>query len=101
MVPKSPKISVVIPVKNMAGKIEQCLKAVFAQSLPPYEVVVVDGRSTDGTAERAQNFPVKIFYQDYGAAGAAQSERIVDRKCATLLQELAGPGVANVDVARV
>ena len=55
MVPKSPKISVVIPVKNMAGKIEQCLKAVFAQSLPPYEVVVVDGRSTDGTAERAQN----------------------------------------------
>ncbi len=69
---KSAKISVIIPVKNVAGKIEQCLKAVFAQSLPPYEVIVVDGRSTDGTAERAQNYPVKVFYQDYGAAGAAR-----------------------------
>jgi GT2 family glycosyltransferase len=69
---KSAKISVIIPVKNMAGKIEQCLKAVFAQSLPPHEVIAVDGRSTDGTAERAQKFPVKVFYQDYGAAGAAR-----------------------------
>ncbi|HEY51583.1 MAG TPA: glycosyltransferase [Dehalococcoidia bacterium] len=67
-----PRISVIIPVKNMAGKIEACLKAVFAQSLPPYEVIVVDGRSTDGTAERAQKFPVKVFEQDYGAAGAAR-----------------------------
>jgi glycosyltransferase involved in cell wall biosynthesis len=72
MVPESSRISVIIPVKNMAGKIEPCLKAVFAQSLPPYEVIVVDGRSTDGTAERAQKFPAKIFYQDYGAAGAAR-----------------------------
>lgn len=72
MVPKSVKISVIIPVKNMAGKIEQCLQAVFAQSLPPHEVIVVDGRSTDGTAARAQHFPVRLFYQDYGAAGAAR-----------------------------
>jgi len=70
--PQSPKISVIIPVKNMAGKIEQCLKAVFAQSLSPHEVIVVDGRSTDGTVERAQKFPVKVFEQDYGAAGAAR-----------------------------
>ncbi|MBU2534749.1 MAG: glycosyltransferase [Chloroflexota bacterium] len=69
---KSAKISVIIPVKNVSGKIKQCLKAVFAQSLMPYEVIVVDGRSTDGTAERAQNYPVKVFYQDYGAAGAAR-----------------------------
>lgn len=72
MVPETSKISVIIPVKNMAGKIEQCLKAIFAQSLPPDEVIVVDGRSTDDTVEQAQNFPVKIFYQDYGAAGAAR-----------------------------
>jgi len=72
MVKKSPKISVVIPVKNMAGKIEQCLKAVFAQSLPPHEVIVVDGHSTDGTAAIARNFSTKVIYQDYGAAGAAR-----------------------------
>ena len=72
MASKSPKISVIIPVKNVAGKIEPCLEAVFSQSLSPHEVLIVDGRSTDGTVERAQKFPVKVFDQDYGAAGAAR-----------------------------
>ncbi len=72
MASKSPKISVIIPVKNMAGKIAQCLEAVFSQSLSPHEVLIVDGRSADGTVERAQKFPVKVFDQDYGAAGAAR-----------------------------
>jgi len=67
-----PKISVVIPVRNEAEKIEQCLKAVFAQSLKPREVIVVDGRSTDETVEKARKFPVRIFLQDYGACGAAR-----------------------------
>jgi len=43
------KISVVIPVKNEEEKTERCLEAVFSQSLKPYEVIVVDGHSTDGT----------------------------------------------------
>ena len=72
MASKTPKISVIIPVKNMAGKIEQCLEAVFSQSLSPHEVIVVDGRSVDGTVERAKRFPVRVFDQDYGAAGAAR-----------------------------
>lgn len=66
------KISVVIPVRNEADKIEQCLEAIFAQSLRPYEVIIVDGHSTDATVEKAKKFPVKVFYQDYGAAGAAR-----------------------------
>lgn len=68
-----PKISVIIPVRNEAGKIEQCLEAVFAQSLKPYEVIVVDGGSNDGTVERAKKFPVKVFYEDYhNRAGGCQ-----------------------------
>ena len=67
-----PRISVIIPVLNQAGKIEQCLKAVFSQPLPPHEVIIVDGHSTDGTVEIAQRFPVKVFYQEHGAAGAAR-----------------------------
>ena len=66
------KISVVIPVRNEADKIKRCLEAVFAQSLKPYEAVVVDGRSTDDTVERAKKFPVRLFFQDYGACGAAR-----------------------------
>ena len=66
------KISVIIPVRNEAKRIERCLEAVFSQSLKPHEVIVVDGRSTDKTVEKANQFPVKVFFQDYGACGAAR-----------------------------
>ena len=67
-----PKISVIIPVRNVADKIEKCLEAVFSQSTKPYEVIIVDGRSTDDTVEKARKFPVKVLFQDYGACGAAR-----------------------------
>jgi glycosyltransferase involved in cell wall biosynthesis len=67
------KITVIIPVKDEEEKIDQCLEAVFSQSLQPHEVIVVDGHSTDRTVERAREFPVKVFYEDYHTrAGACQ-----------------------------
>jgi len=59
-------ISVIIPVKNEADNIEQCLEAVFSQSPKPHEVIVVDGHSTDKTVESAKKFPVDVVYDDYG-----------------------------------
>lgn len=69
---ENPKISVVIPVKNREDMISKCLKAVFSQSCKPYEVVIVDGHSTDKTVEKAKEFPVKIVYEDYGTVGGAR-----------------------------
>ena len=67
------RVSVVIPVRNEANKIGQCLGAVFSQSLEPCEVIVVDGRSSDKTVENASTFPVKILYEDYhNRAGGCQ-----------------------------
>ena len=67
------KISVIIPVKNEADKIERCLEAVFNQSLKPHEVIVVDGHSTDKTVENARKFQVKVLYEDYHTrSGACQ-----------------------------
>ena len=73
-----PRVSVIIPVKNEAAKIEQCLEAVFSQSLKPYEVIIVDGHSTDGTVERAQKFPAKVLYEDYHTRGGARQVGIVN-----------------------
>ncbi len=57
------KTSFVIPTKNSGKTIEQCLS-----SLMPYygqgyiqDIIVVDGLSTDDTAEKACRFPVKIL----------------------------------------
>jgi glycosyltransferase involved in cell wall biosynthesis len=45
------KISIIIPVKSEAEKIERCLEAVFNQIVQQFEVIVVEGHPADGTFE--------------------------------------------------
>ncbi len=67
------RVSVIIPVRNGAAKIERCLEAIQFQSLKPSEVILVDGHSDDGTVEKAGKFPVRILYEDYRTrSGACQ-----------------------------
>jgi len=68
----SPKISVVVPVRNGASKISRCLEAILDQNLKPFEIIVVDGHSTDSTVEIARKFPVIITKEDYGTVGGAR-----------------------------
>jgi succinoglycan biosynthesis protein ExoA len=51
-------ISVIMPVRNEAGFIERTLAQLVAQSYDPerFEVLVIDGQSTDGTPERVAEF---------------------------------------------
>jgi glycosyltransferase involved in cell wall biosynthesis len=44
-------ITVIIPVKNGAAYILECVESALNQSAPPGEVIVVDDGSTDGTRE--------------------------------------------------
>ena len=48
-----PRVSVIMPCRNERAHIRQCLASVLASALPPgeLEVLVVDGASTDGTAD--------------------------------------------------
>lgn len=50
------KISVVIPVRNEEQSIGTLLEALLAQSLPPDEIVITDGGSTDATVAIIQNY---------------------------------------------
>lgn len=45
-----PKVSVVMPVYNVAQYLEECLNSVLRQSLTDIEVICVDDGSTDGSA---------------------------------------------------
>ncbi len=46
------RVSVLVPVRNEAHRLEPCLRALLAQSgVPGLEIIVLDDRSTDGTAD--------------------------------------------------
>ncbi len=50
-----PGLSVIVPARNEAGRIERCLRGLLAQDYPgPLQILVVDDNSTDGTAERVE-----------------------------------------------
>lgn len=46
-----PKISVIIPMYNVAEKLNQCLKSLQVQTFKNYEVIFVDDCSTDDTID--------------------------------------------------
>jgi succinoglycan biosynthesis protein ExoA len=56
--PQSPLVTVILPCRNEAGYIEDCLKSILAQELPDadFEVIVADGVSNDGTHEFLERF---------------------------------------------
>jgi chlorobactene glucosyltransferase len=46
----APEISIIVPARNEARQIEQCVRSLLAQDYPHFEVIVVDDRSEDDTA---------------------------------------------------
>lgn len=59
-----PTVSIVVPAFNEEAVIERCLRAIVRQSVPAFEVLVVDNRSTDGTRGL-----VRRVIDEYPAAG--------------------------------
>jgi glycosyltransferase involved in cell wall biosynthesis len=47
---KPPMVSILVPAKDEAGQIENCLRSLCTQDYPNFEILVVDDRSSDDTA---------------------------------------------------
>jgi len=74
---KYPLVSVIIVNYNGKKYLLNCLKGVFANKYPKYEVIVVDNGSTDGSVEtvkkryaKRKNFQVLALRKNYGPAHA-------------------------------
>ncbi|MBL8142815.1 MAG: glycosyltransferase [Acidobacteria bacterium] len=72
------RLSVVIPVLDMAGSIGPCLDALLAQSYPRAltEIVVVDNGSTDGTRAIVERYPVTCLVERRPGAPSARNRGI-------------------------
>ncbi|MDD5625660.1 MAG: polysaccharide deacetylase family protein [Patescibacteria group bacterium] len=57
------KFSVIIPARNEADYIQNCLNSFKKQKLQPFEIIVIDNASTDGTAEIVKKNNVKYIYE--------------------------------------
>lgn len=55
----TPKVSVVVPVLNVAPYLRECLDSILAQTLVDFEVICGDGGSTDGSFEILQEYAAK------------------------------------------
>ena len=60
-----PKVTVVIVNWNGAQFLERCLAALMAQTVVPYETILVDNASSDGSLDIVRRFPsVRLLAQD-------------------------------------
>ena len=68
----NPYISVIIPVYNGGGYIEECLRALGSSLYRSFETIVVDDASTDNTTEICRGFGVTVIglERQSGPAGA-------------------------------
>lgn len=56
---QSPKISIIVPVLNVAPYLQECLNSILSQTLLNIEVICGDGGSTDGSFEILQSYAAK------------------------------------------
>ena len=70
-----PAISIVIPVFNAEGTLDECIESLKAQTFGDWEAVCVNDGSRDGSLEKLQRFAeedARIHAGECGAIGRTQ-----------------------------
>lgn len=73
---EAPLVSLIIRTKNEERWIGSCLRAVFRQDYPNFEVILVDNMSTDQTVAKARQFPVTLVEIEKFLPGRAINDGI-------------------------
>jgi len=76
------KISVVIPTYNRIALVERAIDSVLRQSIKPFDIIVVDDGSDDGTTEMIQKKyrSIKLVQQQNSGVSAARNNGIKHAK---------------------
>jgi len=70
-----PFISVVVGIRNEERFIEECIESLLRLDYPQdsYEIIIVDGMSTDKTRELVQKYPVRLILNERKNVAAARN----------------------------
>lgn len=70
-----PTVSVIIPNYNYGRYLAETLESVFAQTLSPHEVIVIDDGSTDNTSEVLSSYGerIRVIHQQNRGVAAARN----------------------------
>lgn len=72
-----PLVSVIVPVFNGEPYLDLALQSIFQQEYHPFEVILVDDGSEDGTAEIARSYEgIRYIYQTNQGQGPAMNAGI-------------------------
>lgn len=75
------EVSVVVIAYNEERNLAQCLWSLGEnRSKYPFEIIVVNNRSTDATQEIIDSLGVKSFYEEIPGAGAARQRGLIEAK---------------------
>ena len=81
----SPKVSVIVPVYNVAEYLGQCLDTILLQTLQDIEVICVDDGSTDDSLNILNTYAMfddrlKVIHQENAGAAAARNRGLKEAK---------------------
>lgn len=79
------EVSVIVPVRNEEATIAELLDSLRAQTLPPAEIIIVDGGSTDATLRtveehRVRGMPLKILRLERAFPGEGRNHGVAAAK---------------------
>ena len=77
-----PFVSVIVGIRNEEKFIEECIESLLNLDYPrdSYEIIIVDGMSTDKTPEIVQKYPVKLLFNERKNVAAARNLGVKNAK---------------------
>jgi len=100
-----PRISVVMPVRDLAPYVAASVESILSQTLTDFEFVIRDDGSTDGTREILRSFAardgrIRLFESDSSLGPAGSSNWVVERARGDLIARMDGDDVSHPDRLR-